>query len=59
MKSENIINFIKEFENHDITGKLLQDMKENESHVQELRNEFEIKSFGIWKEVGNQIKNLP
>ena len=59
MKSENIINFIKEFENHDITGKMLETMKKDNSIIADLRNEFKIKSFGIWKQVENQINGLP
>lgn len=59
IQNDSIQAFIKEFETHDITGKSLQSMKENVQTIQDLRSEFENKSFGIWMEVEKQIKNLP
>ena len=38
---------------------MLQTMKNDDSIIAHLTNQFKIKSFEIWKQVENQIKGLP
>ena len=58
MKEETIDTFMNEFETHHITGKILIDFKNSQQLLEEFKNEFNQKSFGIWRVVKVSIKEL-
>ena len=58
MNDETINKFMIEFTQHNITGNILIDFKSNQQMLNQFKNQFQTKSYGIWRVVDISIQEL-